>query len=95
MSAYIIFRQNEVTDPVEFKHYTDNVAQTLQGTSAKVLSLYGKHENLEGKETEGVVVLEFPTMDDARAWYHGSAYQNVVKHRWKAASFDVVLVEGV
>jgi hypothetical protein len=44
---------------------------------------------------EAVVVLEFPTMDAARAWYNSPAYLSIRKHRFKGAEYRCVLVQGV
>ena len=44
---------------------------------------------------ERKVVIEFPSIEDARAWYHGDAYQELAKIRREASSADFVLVEGV
>jgi len=42
-----------------------------------------------------VVIVEFPSTADARAWYDSPAYQEVVQHRFKGARYRAVLVEGV
>ena len=38
---------------------------------------YGRQEVLEGAAVEGVVILEFPTFDEAKAWYDSPAYRKV------------------
>ena len=68
---------------------------TLAGHTAKVLALYGKQEDLEGAPTEGTVILEFPSSAAAKAWYDGPAYRQVREHRFKGASYRVLLIEGV
>ena len=56
----------------------------------------GRFEVLEGGETaEAVVVMRFPTWDDALAWYRSDAYQKALPHRQAAASYRAYLVEGV
>ena len=44
-------------------------------------SRHGRTEVLEGSAVEDLVILEFPRYEDAKAWYHGSAYQAASKHR--------------
>jgi uncharacterized protein (DUF1330 family) len=39
--------------------------------------------------------VEFPTTTAAREWYDGPAYQAIVQHRFKGATYRAVLVEGV
>jgi len=41
----------------------------MQGHPIKKQVLYGKYEVLEGPEVQGVVILEFPTVSDAKAYY--------------------------
>lgn len=35
-------------------------------------------------------MLRFPTLDDARGWYHSKAYQDAIPLRQKAAKWRVV-----
>jgi uncharacterized protein DUF1330 len=42
-----------------------------------------------------VVVLEFPTMEQARAWYHCAEYEEHKRLPFESAETDVVFVEGV
>ena len=42
----------------------------------------------------GVVLFEFPSLEEARSWYTSSAYQEVKKRREGAAKFDLILVQG-
>ncbi|WP_040509240.1 DUF1330 domain-containing protein [Gluconobacter morbifer] len=94
MSAYVVFTRHKLTDPAEFKAYTEGVGKTFEGHSARLLAVYGNQVNLEGTEPDGVVIIEFPDVKAARAWYDSPAYQAVAQHRRNAAVYDVVIVEG-
>ena len=59
------------------------------------LAFYGPHQVLEGAAAEGVVILSFPDMDAARAWYDSPAYAEARAHRYRAADYRVLMVEGV
>jgi uncharacterized protein (DUF1330 family) len=50
---------------------------------------------LEGPPVEGAVILSFPSMSEARAWYESPAYQAAREHRLKGAEYRVFLVEGL
>ena len=52
-------------------------------------------ESLEGAPVEGVVILEFPTFAEARAWYDSDAYKAARKHRFLGADYRALIVEGV
>jgi len=67
----------------------------LAGRSFKSLANYGPYEVLEGPGVEGVVILEFPTRAEAKAWYESPAYQKAVQHRFVGADYSAILVEGV
>jgi hypothetical protein len=58
-------------------------------------ALYGKYGALEGPEVQGVVILEFPSVADAKAYYDSPAYREAREHRFKAADYRVLIVEGV
>lgn len=95
MATYIVFTRESMQDPQEFDLYQNKVGATLAGHPVKVLAAYGAQETLEGEGPEGVVIVEFPSKEAARAWYHGPEYQTVAQHRFKGARYRAVLVEGV
>jgi uncharacterized protein (DUF1330 family) len=95
MSAYLVFTRDKILDEREMATYSKEVPATLAGHPVKILALYGEMEDLEGPPTEGTVILEFPDMDAAKAWYDGPAYRQVREHRFQGASYRVTLVKGV
>ena len=95
MAAYIVFTREKTTNPAELETYSQKVGDTLAGHPVTVLAAYGRHETLEGPEVEGVVILEFPSLEDAKAWYDGPAYRQVREHRFKGAEYRAVIVEGL
>ena len=95
MSAYLVFTRDKMLDPQEMARYSKEVPATLTGHPVKVLALYGAHEDLEGPPNEGTVILEFPTVDAAKAWYDSAPYREVREHRFKGADYRVTLIKGV
>lgn len=95
MSAYVIFTRTRTTNPEEFAKYGPMARQAAQGHDLTRLAFYGDFEVLEGDAVEGVVVLRFPDMAAARAWYNSPAYQAARDQRFKGAEYRVVLVEGM
>ncbi|HBE62986.1 MAG TPA: hypothetical protein DDX19_09640 [Rhodopirellula baltica] len=57
------------------------------------MAAYGSHVTLEGPEVEGAVIAEFPTMEEARAWYDSPAYQEAAQHRFRGAVCRGLIVE--
>jgi len=96
MPAYLISLCRDVTDRRHLEDYWANVAPAFKGFEAKPLVAYAPFEILEGAGggVLGVVLFEFPSMDEARRWYTSPAYQEVKKLREGAANFDLILVEG-
>jgi uncharacterized protein (DUF1330 family) len=95
MSAYVIVEVN-VTDPRLFAEYAKGVPATIAAYGGKYLVRGGAVDTKEGGWTpKRVVVLEFPSMDQARIWYHSAEYKPLLEMRLKAASANLILVEGV
>lgn len=95
MSAYVIFIRDNTVDEQEMVRYADKAAGAADGHPLTPLAFYGAVETLEGDAAEGVVILEFPDMAAAKAWYHSPAYQAARQHRLKGANYRVILTEGV
>jgi uncharacterized protein (DUF1330 family) len=95
MAAYFIV-DLEVTDPKLFEEYRPIAAASIAKHGGRYLVRGGKVEPLEGGWEPGrVVVLEFPTAEQARAWYRSGDYAPGLAMRTKAARSRVILVEGV
>jgi uncharacterized protein (DUF1330 family) len=95
MSAYLVFSRDKTLDAHELATYSKEVPATLAGHDVKILALYGTQEDMEGPPNEGTVILEFPSMEAAKAWYDGPAYREVREHRFKGSTYRVTLVKGV
>ena len=79
----------------EMDIYSKSNRDTTGDFKLKPLVVYGNMETLEGEAPDGVVMLEFPTVEDAKAWYFSPGYQAAAEHRKKGANYRVILVEGV
>jgi uncharacterized protein (DUF1330 family) len=94
MAAYIVFTRETTRDASELATYMEQVGSTLAGHPVTVLAAYGRQEVLEGPEVEGVVVLKFPSFEEAKAWYDSPAYRKVREHRFRGSEYRAVIVEG-
>lgn len=95
MSAYLIFIKEREHDAGAMADYSAKAGPSLGGHPGKPLAYYGAIETLEGAEAAGCVIIEFPDMDAARAWYNSPAYQDARKHRFQGADYRVVLTAGL
>lgn len=95
MAAYVVFIREKVRDQASMATYSGLAGPSMAGHEVKALSVYGKHESLEGAPIEGAVIVEFPTIDAAKAWYEGPAYTAAREHRFKGADYRVFITEGL
>jgi uncharacterized protein (DUF1330 family) len=95
MPAYVIANVN-VQDAATFEEYRKHVPATIAKHGGRYLVRGGRVERVEGSwSPTRLVVLEFPSMDQARRWYDSEEYRGPKALRMKCAMTDVVLVEGV
>lgn len=94
MSAYLVITRLRIRDQAEFDLYAKDAPTFSVGHSVKRLASLGHHEVLEGAAVDGVVILEFPSFAEAKAWYDSPAYQTASRHRHQGGDFSIVIVEG-
>ena len=95
MAAYIILIREKLRDGEAMARYGKAAAEARGDHKVTPLAFYGKHEVTEGADADGVVILSFPTMEEAKAWYESPAYKEARAHRYQAADYRVIFVEGV
>ena len=95
MAAYIVFMREKTLDRAELEEYWKRVEATMEVRPLKPLAAYGRHVTLEGPDVEGVVIAEFPSLEEARDWYESPAYQEAAEHRHRGAVYRGLIVEGV
>jgi|TARA_R110000851_G_scaffold140809_2_gene278304 uncharacterized protein (DUF1330 family) len=82
-------------DAQEMERYSEKAKAARAGHDPQPLAFYGDFEVLEGSAMEGAVILRFPDMAAARAWYQSPAYQEARKHRFQGADYRVFIVDGL
>ncbi len=94
MAAYIIF-DVEVTDPTLADDYLKLANESLTPFQSKTIVHGGVVEVLEGDwKPETLVMLEFESKEQAQQWYKSPAYTKAKEILLRAASTNVILVEG-
>lgn len=95
MPAYLIARV-QVTNWDRYREYTKLTPGAIAQFGGRFIVRGGQTLTLEGPpETGRVVVIEFPTFDQAKAFYESDAYSQARKHREGAATGQFILVDGV
>lgn len=94
MPAYLI-STIEITDPAGYEEYRKQVAPVLQKYGGRFLVRGGAYETLEGEWPEWRhVVLEFPSKEQARAWYDSPEYTPLKRLRQSASEGRGIIIEG-
>ena len=94
MAAYLIARV-QVTDWDRYREYTKLTPGAIAEFGGKFIVRGGQTLTLEGPaETGRVVVIEFPTFEQAKAFYESDSYHRARKLREGAATGQFILVDG-
>jgi len=88
MAAYAVFIRESMKDKAEMDMYSSMAGATLDGHQAKVLAAYGPQKVLEGPEVEGVVIVEFPSIETAKLWYESPAYREAREHPFQRSGIS-------
>lgn len=93
--GYAIAMLHDVRVTDELLAYMEAVERTMEPFGGRWISHGRTPELLEGERREDIVIIGFPDLDTARAWYRSSAYQELVPLRQRSSAATVVLLEGV
>jgi len=95
MTAYVIV-DIEVTDPEGYKEYAKMAPETVNLYGGKYIARGGHNETLEGDwQAKRLVILEFPSVEQAKRWVNSPEYAPARKLRHQYARSNMVVVEGV
>jgi uncharacterized protein (DUF1330 family) len=95
MPAYVIVDLT-VTDQATMDEYRKQVPATLAKYGGRFLVRGGAHQTIEGSwKPNRLVVLEFPSMEQAKRWYDSEEYREPKAMRLRAGNANLVMVEGV
>ncbi|WP_419841835.1 DUF1330 domain-containing protein [Candidatus Poriferisodalis sp.] len=95
MTAYVITRV-EITDPDQYEKYKALSPAAAAASGGRFIVRGGESFTLEGPEEDRrIVVLEFPDMDSAKAFYDSEQYRHAREVRAGAADMQMMAVEGV
>ena len=95
MVAYVIFIKERTHNQAELDLYNEMAPAALAGQPITFRVAHGHKDVVEGADFEDMTMLEFPTFQEARAWYDSPAYQAASEHRSKGADYRAIVVEGV
>ncbi|MBC7393716.1 DUF1330 domain-containing protein [Variovorax sp. RTB1] len=95
MSGYVIAHV-EVTNPTQYEEYKKWSSAAMQASGAEVCIRGGQIAVLEGDwAPTRVVLLKFPTFEQAKAFYDTPEYLKAREARAGAAVMRMIAVEGL
>lgn len=95
MSAYAIARLRDVCMGPAIAAYLQGIDATLAPFGGRFLVHGGSKIELEGAWSEDLIVIAFPDIAAALAWYESPAYRAILALRTENSRGDVVIVKGV
>jgi uncharacterized protein (DUF1330 family) len=95
MAAYIV-AEVDVQDQERYKTYKQMVPPSLVPYGGRFLVRGGEVETLEGEwSPKRLVILEFPTVEQAQAWWSSEEYARARALRQATAQTKMILAAGV
>jgi uncharacterized protein (DUF1330 family) len=95
MAAYVI-ADVEVIDPVAYEAYRQGVPATIASYGGRYLARGGQTRVLEGAwSPKRCVILEFPSLAQAEAWWASPEYQPLRAIREACTRSNLILTEGL
>ena len=95
MAAYVI-SEVEVLDTNLAEEYKVLAARSIADHGGRYIVRGAKASVVEGEPTDRqIVIVEFPTMAQLKAWYASSEYADALKIRQTALDRRLTFVEGI
>lgn len=95
MKSYAIGHLRNITMGPSIVTYLERIDATLAPYDGKFIVHGGAPDLLEGTLECDVIIIEFPDLATARAWYRSAAYQAILPLRTDNSEGTVFLVQGV
>jgi uncharacterized protein (DUF1330 family) len=95
MPAYVFFDVVSI-HAEQMTGYRDKALASIKAFDGKLVAATNNIECREGDwRPARIVMIEFPSMENARAWYESPEYQQVLPIRLSANKDNMVIFEGL
>ena len=94
MKGYWLVLASEVTDPEARAEYSKRWAPLAEKYQARINKNDVPPLLKEGRNTARVLVIEFPSLEMAKACYDDPDYQEALKYAQQSATRDLLILEG-
>ena len=94
--AHYLVAQIDIKDREKYAEYEAGFIDIFASYKGKLLSVDENVSLLEGKwPATRTVLIEFPSKEEALAWYESEEYQSLAKHRFASSTSDIVIISGL
>lgn len=95
MPAYLIYRAH-VHNADAYRAYMARTPDAIAAFGGRFLARGGETLTLEGEpETARVIIVEFPSLHAAQAFYDSAIYRAAIPLRQDVADVQMVIVDGI
>jgi len=95
MAAYVVV-QVDVKDPVRYADYRAMVPASLEKYGGRFVIRGGQVHPMEGTwNPKRLVMVEFPSVEQAKAWWASPEYADAKALRQATAESQLIIIEGV
>ena len=95
MNGYAIAHLQDVTIGADIVQYLERIDSTLAPFGGRFLVHGAEPAELEGTVPGLPIVIEFPSLAQAKAWYGAPDYREILPLRTRNARSVTYLIEGV
>ena len=94
MPAYVLVELS-IYDQELYDDYKKLTPNTIKAYGGRFVIRGGRSEHLEGDwDPERIVLLEFPSVERAKEWWHSDEYTRARLIRQRAAHTNMIILEG-
>jgi uncharacterized protein (DUF1330 family) len=94
MPAYVIARV-DITDRQQYQYYLKAAPRVIEQYGGRVIARTKAPLTLEGPdENRRIIIIEFPSGERAKEFYHSPEYRNAKKLREGAGTGELIVIEG-
>ena len=95
MTTYVV-AQITINDREKYAKYEAGFMDIFSRFAGQLLAVDESPQVAEGNWPHTrTVLLQFPSLEDAQAWYQSSDYQALANHRWQASVADIAFIQGL
>lgn len=94
MAGYWIVRASACRNQEAADEYSRLWGEIANRYRAKVIAGRGHHQTVEGEHRARILIIEFPTYQDALDCYHDPDYTAAMEFALKAYQRELVIIDG-